>query len=221
MVSKKELYELEERVTDLEESLENNLGLHWVVFCWLFGVAFVGFFGGIIVGDFYTEINEFEYTCEDINKMIVLDKFPRFIEKIVYVNTFYADRIQWDSSSPFKEKDFRNYYLTQCTEKSFMESTADFSKTCEIKEIPFIIAFDEGEWGFISYRKSYYTNDNFTGNKSFVHIGDTPNEWINLEMEDLIQIDCGGLNHSRCYEVKDKEICEKVEPVRNMKGEGN
>ncbi len=113
-MNKKQFEELEERVEDLEDSLEAKLSPHFIVFFWLMGTIIVTFFAGLIFGDFYTEINEFEYTCDDIWKMIVLDEFPRFIQEIEYVDAFYNDRMIWSSSKSFKEDDFRQYYLVEC-----------------------------------------------------------------------------------------------------------
>lgn len=109
----KKIDELENRV----ETLEENSSPHFAIFCWVVGIIIVGFFGGLVFGDYYTVWTEPHYSCDNLKEMIILDSFPEFYAKVVYVDTFYMKKMKWESNSFFSEGDFRKQYIMKCVDE--------------------------------------------------------------------------------------------------------
>jgi len=85
------------------------------IFYWIAGTIFVIFVLSFCFGDYYTEEIGFNYSCSEIKEMIILNNFPdREIKGDVYLDTFWASRLEWDVEY-YLEEDFREYYLGNCS----------------------------------------------------------------------------------------------------------
>lgn len=90
--------------------------INTLVFIWLFGLCLSIFVLGFVFGDYYTETNQFNHTCNEIKDMLILDEFDNFYPKITYIDTWFADRLVWNShfDKRIDEDELRIHYLLNC-----------------------------------------------------------------------------------------------------------
>ena len=104
--------------------------INFYILTWVCSIFLISFIGGFVFGNYYTEQNDFNYTCSDIITMMILDDFPKHYNKITYVDTFYRDRMSWNTyrEEIFYEDDFRNYYIINCVNDALHENVKEVSE---------------------------------------------------------------------------------------------
>lgn len=115
-MTKEEIENIEERLDDLEDEQISFLNVNVIIFLWIFCIGAILFLTSMMFGNYYTEEVEFNYTCYEIEKMIVLDEFDKGYKGQKYLDTFWRKRLK-DGDAHYTEKDFRDYYLVNCLER--------------------------------------------------------------------------------------------------------